>query len=635
MSRASEHTEPSVTNRRIYYRLPMRSVCYVEMGDGNGGVMLNLSEGGCTVQAAEVLAHRRFPRMRFRLPKSERWVEAAGKMVWHGKSGKEAGIEFVDLPEEARQSIREWMFKQTFADERLSDDRAGGRLAWEFEKALADSSSLANPGSSFAGPAGQWENFFPNELAPAAKPATASTSGYRSDSFFPEESTLSSLRDSRPKADDVSDTREPQPMVEDRHVKLMLGPESDHSVPQPVATSNRVEPAASEAWEMPSPPAEENQHDALVVARQTIPRALAVEQTSAIETIPTRHFSRQTPEQIPVSDVVVPANVVVAADVVVPADVVVLANVVVPKRSVALAPAADKRESQELVLALPPFEPRTRQNVHFNDALSNSLASKAGYASAYGSERPQPSRTSWIWTAAVAFIAGLGFAWMTAFGPLSFIRARTPQTLGSASISRPAAVSQSTAGETAPKPPDIFSQSPSAAPKAPVPAATPPSQSAAAQPRQKSVPKLREEETVPQENSQPTESSPVSPSVQETPGVPTGYIASNSRFLSIRDSGGSPAGSSETEGDVHIGQLVYSPQAIYPDEALRSHLEGIVKLQVIVGPDGSIRMVSSSSGPSILVAAATQAVSDWRYEPTLIGKEPMESECEITFVFRL
>jgi protein TonB len=221
------------------------------------------------------------------------------------------------------------------------------------------------------------------------------------------------------------------------------------------------------------------------------------------------------------------------------------------------------------------------------------------------------------------------------FGPLDFIRVGIHQRLDAVSASRPTAASQEVIGETAPKPPEDFSQPrPTAVPVPKTAQTKEPKDHAVQQPPSKAPIQPNETEPPPDGIPQQTESSPVSPSVQQTPGDPIGYVASNSRFLSIRRQAGSSSADSDPDSTVRIGQLIYSPQALYPEQALRLHVDGIVKLQAIIGEDGTIRTVTSASGPPILVAAATEAVREWRYEPTLIGKTPIESECEITFVFR-
>lgn len=56
-----------------------------------------------------------------------------------------------------------------------------------------------------------------------------------------------------------------------------------------------------------------------------------------------------------------------------------------------------------------------------------------------------------------------------------------------------------------------------------------------------------------------------------------------------------------------------SPQ--YPDLARRMNISGTVRLQVVVGPDGSVRATNVLGGHPLLVQAASDAVRKWKFEP--------------------
>src|ERR1017187_3780282 len=113
MSGAFEQVENhSLSDRRVHSRLPSRSLAYVELDEGNGGIILNISEGGLSVQAVTSLMDDLLPGVRFQLSESEGWIEATARITWTGPSRKVAGLEFVDLPEEARSRIREWFVRE-------------------------------------------------------------------------------------------------------------------------------------------------------------------------------------------------------------------------------------------------------------------------------------------------------------------------------------------------------------------------------------------------------------------------------------------------------------------------------------------------------------------------------------------
>ena len=52
----------------------------------------------------------------------------------------------------------------------------------------------------------------------------------------------------------------------------------------------------------------------------------------------------------------------------------------------------------------------------------------------------------------------------------------------------------------------------------------------------------------------------------------------------------------------------------YPELARRTNLRGVVKLVVVVAPDGKVTSTEVVGGNPVLVQAAVDAVRKWRYE---------------------
>jgi TonB family protein len=100
---------PRDSDRRLYSRQPVMSLAYIELGEGNGGIVLNVSEGGLAVQAVMSLLDDDLPQLRFQFSQSKNWITTGGRIAWTSESKKMAGVEFVDLPEEARNHIKEWI----------------------------------------------------------------------------------------------------------------------------------------------------------------------------------------------------------------------------------------------------------------------------------------------------------------------------------------------------------------------------------------------------------------------------------------------------------------------------------------------------------------------------------------------
>src|ERR1700716_1359863 len=94
---------------RAHMRRKLSPMAYVELGQENGGILLNLSEGGFAVQSALTLIAREFTELRVQVPAFHGWLTASGRIVWMSVSKKEAGIQFTELPGEARREIHKWV----------------------------------------------------------------------------------------------------------------------------------------------------------------------------------------------------------------------------------------------------------------------------------------------------------------------------------------------------------------------------------------------------------------------------------------------------------------------------------------------------------------------------------------------
>jgi hypothetical protein len=99
-----------VPERRVHTRLQVGSVAPIDLGEGNRGTILNVSEGGLALQVAVTLTdHPHIPLMRFGLPISENPIETNGQISWVSASRTEVGIRFIDLQQDTRIKIRDWI----------------------------------------------------------------------------------------------------------------------------------------------------------------------------------------------------------------------------------------------------------------------------------------------------------------------------------------------------------------------------------------------------------------------------------------------------------------------------------------------------------------------------------------------
>ena len=146
MSQTSELAIAQVPSpeRRLHARQPVRMIVYVKLDEGNGGIALNVSERGLSVQAVAGLRDASLPAVRFQLPPSPDWIEAPARVVWASESKTVAGLEFGDLPERESNRIREWLAQEAAAEKVPARQPGGSNGA---EKAPVESSSR-EPGRS-------------------------------------------------------------------------------------------------------------------------------------------------------------------------------------------------------------------------------------------------------------------------------------------------------------------------------------------------------------------------------------------------------------------------------------------------------------------------------------------------------
>jgi TonB family protein len=90
-------------------------------------------------------------------------------------------------------------------------------------------------------------------------------------------------------------------------------------------------------------------------------------------------------------------------------------------------------------------------------------------------------------------------------------------------------------------------------------------------------------------------------------------------------------------GNVQVAKPTTQVQPIYPAALQAQGTEGIVLLAAIISKDGTpLSLVPQNTAVDpAFVTAATDAVSQWRYQPTLLNGEPIEVMTTITVEFKL
>lgn len=83
------------------------------------------------------------------------------------------------------------------------------------------------------------------------------------------------------------------------------------------------------------------------------------------------------------------------------------------------------------------------------------------------------------------------------------------------------------------------------------------------------------------------------------------------------------------------GSLIRRVTPTYPPLARTTRIQGPVVLFAVISKAGTIDRLRAVSGPPMLIPAAIEAVSQWRYRPYILNNEPIEVETQITVNFLL
>jgi TonB family protein len=82
-------------------------------------------------------------------------------------------------------------------------------------------------------------------------------------------------------------------------------------------------------------------------------------------------------------------------------------------------------------------------------------------------------------------------------------------------------------------------------------------------------------------------------------------------------------------------RIVTKSEPVYPEAARTAGIAGLVVLDAVIAPDGSVKRLRPISGPDLLVQSATEAVQSWKFEPYLSSGKAVEVETTIAVEFRL
>jgi periplasmic protein TonB len=101
---------PQTENRRLHPRCRMGQLVYVACGSENGGILIDIAEGGLAFQGVGVLEQGQQFDLRLLSPAAANPLELRGEVVWLNSSSKGGGLRFVNMSDGTRQQVMEWIF---------------------------------------------------------------------------------------------------------------------------------------------------------------------------------------------------------------------------------------------------------------------------------------------------------------------------------------------------------------------------------------------------------------------------------------------------------------------------------------------------------------------------------------------
>jgi TonB family protein len=660
-----------VPERRSQPRRRVLSLEYLDLGDSNGGIILNLGEDGMYIQAVAGLSPDHVSKLSFKIPDSGYLVETSGNIVWVGESRKDAGIQFDNLPEEALLKIREWVAEEfparqnsskppqpsdpaPFAPKPASDPRKDDRLV-----EMPPSVALKSPPKPSGFPVTRISDQKPDlvsklPLVELVPPSTQNSKDASID-YVPPKQPESAAKAPLTNVPPLVATNVPAPANDQKNVarevtaaasdlpdwpiaeSLPASPVSDR-INNPIGTASRIGSQAKGSSEI-------------------APRASS--STTASETsAPTRSLNWKS----------------------IAAGILVVVLLSFAAGWIAAGPGGrkqilDKLASQQSDSSQPPENPGAASAQ--TDApvpgagLPQTDARKASSEQAVNPATPQPASQILPPSSTQPASTGSQVIHATAASPQLATQtprptnanvgtaasnapeklADTKRDIPTSNSSAPIATNSSPANATSPNKPSLAANA--ATPQTAVPresrASQPNSNSSSQGPSPSSANDAGQPQTI--QLNAAASSNPPSPVAKSVPppviasaSVPApaatevvkATVSVNaSPFPSIRVPPELKSQISKQGASLQIGQLISRLEPAYPEDAQHQRIEGVVKLRAIIGRDGSVQDLDQMSGPPLLVAAAANAVRQWRYKPTSLDGQPVEATESITVTFRL
>jgi protein TonB len=88
-------------------------------------------------------------------------------------------------------------------------------------------------------------------------------------------------------------------------------------------------------------------------------------------------------------------------------------------------------------------------------------------------------------------------------------------------------------------------------------------------------------------------------------------------------------------GQVKPPKQLFEPDLAYPPVAKAARVQGTVTIEAIIDERGDVVQAHAVDGSPLLVAAALQAVSQWKYEPTTLNGQPVSVQMTVYVKYHL
>jgi PilZ domain-containing protein len=95
------------TERRHFPRIAVRNLAYLNLEPDNGGILIDISEGGICFRSAVPVPQNSTVHFSFSL--DDERIETSGRLAWSDATRKRGGLRFTSVSPEARRAISDWI----------------------------------------------------------------------------------------------------------------------------------------------------------------------------------------------------------------------------------------------------------------------------------------------------------------------------------------------------------------------------------------------------------------------------------------------------------------------------------------------------------------------------------------------